>query len=80
MQHRPQPTLRPLAGFRPLRTYPTMNALFLTWLTRGIVGSVVLSTLWLANATDQVRRHPSLLDPTDRVATATAEALAPAQR
>jgi hypothetical protein len=35
-----------------------MNAFLLTFLTRTIVCSVVLSTLWLANATDQVDRRP----------------------
>lgn len=57
-----------------------MNALFLTWLTRGIVGGVVLSTLWLANATDQAQHRPSLLSPPDRVATAAPDGLTPARR
>jgi hypothetical protein len=35
-----------------------MNAFLLTFLTRAIVGAVVLSTLWLANATDRADRRP----------------------
>ena len=40
-----------------------MNSAILTWLARGIVGTVVLSALWLAHAAheaDQQPRQPRL--------------------
>lgn len=33
----------------------------LNWLSRAIVGAVVLSTLWLANITDNTERRPRLV-------------------
>ncbi|MCU7374533.1 hypothetical protein PEC18_27755 [Paucibacter sp. O1-1] len=35
-----------------------MNFEVLTWLSRAIVGAVVLSTLWLAAITDNTHKRP----------------------